>query len=187
MYSYGGVSFVMVPHPSPQLHKSGSFSSPPPQKVMCHDHKIHTCKVNICKDARQKSIDICLVEILSTSMESLQWSNQVHATAFKHQASSSKQASGIKQYYQLSDHQLFQSLIIPIINYSIINYSNPPSFNPIHSSPFLHHATMDYSICGCLNLCYSNKPNHRARKKVKEPSMVTCCCARRMELITKDN
>ena len=153
MYSYGGVSFVMVPHPSPQLHKSGSFSSPPPQKVMCHDHKIHTCKVNICKDARQKSIDICLVEILSTSMESLQWSNQVHATAFKHQASSSKQASGIKQYYQLSDHQLFQSLIIPIINYSIINYSNPPSFNPIHSSPFLHHATMDYSICGCLNLC----------------------------------
>ena len=71
------------------------------------------------------------------------------------QASSSKQASGIKQYYQLSDHQLFQSLIIPIINYSIINYSNPPSFNPIHSSPFLHHATMDYSICGCLNLCYS--------------------------------
>ena len=62
---------------------------------------------------------------------------------------------------------------IPIINYSIINYSNPPSFNPIHSSPFLHHATMDYSICGCLNLCYSNKPNHRARKKVKEPSMVT--------------
>ena len=51
-------------------HKSGSFSSPPPQKVMCHDHKIHTCKVNICKDARQKSIDICLVEILSTSMAS---------------------------------------------------------------------------------------------------------------------